>query len=81
MKCPICKKSTYKHYEGLLGYEAMRCSNCGFESSARNEEQFKDDVKKAKLMLGKTKGKTKKKPYISKGKVKIIDVYDDTVRL
>jgi len=44
MKCPICKKDTYKFYEGWLGYEAMRCSNCGFESSAETPELFKKDV-------------------------------------
>lgn len=28
--CPFCKKRL-KYYDGALGYEAMRCYDCGFE--------------------------------------------------
>jgi hypothetical protein len=48
MKCPICKKNTYKYHSGFLGYESMRCSNCKFESSAGTPEKFALDIKQFK---------------------------------
>lgn len=48
MKCPICKKNTYKYHSGFLGYESMRCNSCGFESSAGTPEKFALDIKQFK---------------------------------
>lgn len=45
------------------------------------EREKKKAIDIAKLEIDKITTETKKKPYTSKGKVKVIDVYDDTVRL
>jgi len=29
-KCPFCELKL-EHYDGLLGYESMKCSTCNFE--------------------------------------------------
>ena len=51
-KCPVCKRNTYHFYDGALGYEAMRCSSCGFETCATSVQEFNNDVKIFKFRKG-----------------------------
>ena len=43
-KCPICNSNKYKLRESFGGFLAMHCSNCGFDSSAKNQLEFEADI-------------------------------------
>lgn len=39
-KCPHCQSANTKWYDGMLGYEAIRCHDCHIETDANKPESF-----------------------------------------
>jgi translation initiation factor 2 beta subunit (eIF-2beta)/eIF-5 len=43
-KCPVCGSKKYNLRESFGGFLAMHCSNCGFDSAAKNQKDFETDI-------------------------------------
>lgn len=49
-KCPVCGKKTFALRESFGGFLAMHCSNCGFDTAARNQTDYEADIMSFKIL-------------------------------
>lgn len=40
LHCPQCQSQDTEYYEGLLGYEAVRCNACNIETDLNNPQSY-----------------------------------------
>jgi hypothetical protein len=40
MRCPQCQSRDVTFYDGMLGYEAIRCNSCNQETDANHPESY-----------------------------------------